>query len=460
MPEILKADIVVVGSGAGGATIAKELSKASKKKIYLLEKGSRPKRIGSELFASQIYDKCALFGRSKEGVIIYRAIALGGTTLVSCGNGVRSLESEFEKLGIDLKNEYEEAEKELNVISNPIISKTSRAIIEASKKLGINMIPMPKFFTPKNCTLCGRCVLGCRSMSKWSSLDYIEEARKNGVKIITNTDVHKILSYKGRATGVRGKRRGRGFVVKAKVIIVCAGGLGTPVILQNSGLEAGRKLFCDLLNVTYGISKEYSLLKEPSMSVVSDMNFFKEHGFILSPFIDSFLVLISLIPLGEDLRKKRLNWLLKRLKEEDGSSIDRLNIGYPAKSFRRRKVVGIMTKIKDSNTGSVDKKGIIGKTATEQDLSRLKNGALFAKKILSRMEIAPKTMVVTKTRGAHPGGTAAIGDVVDTNLETKIKGLYVSDASVFPESAGLPPILTIIALSKRLSKMLISDGLT
>ena len=459
MPEILKADIVVIGSGAGGATVAKELSRVSKKKIVLLEKGSSPKRVGSELFASQVYDKCALFSKSKEGVVIYRAITLGGTTLVSCGNGVRSLENELEKLGIDLEDEYEEAEKELNIIPNPIISKTSRAIIKASNNIGINMVPTPKFFTPKNCTLCGRCVLGCRSMSKWSSLNDIEEAKKNGVKVVTNSDIQKILSYKGRVIGARGKRRGRGLIVKAKLIIVCAGGLGTPVILQNSGLEAGKRLFCDLLNVTYGISKEYSLLKEPTMSVVSDMNFFKEHGFILSPFIDSFLVLLSLVPLGQDLKKKRLNWLLKRLREEDGSSIDKLDIGYPAKSFRRRKVVGIMTKIKDNNVGSVDKKGIISKTVTEQDLQRLKKGALLAKKILSGIGVDPKTMVVTKTRGAHPGGTAAIGDIVDTNLETKIKGLYVSDASVFPESAGLPPILTIVALSKRLSKILINKEL-
>jgi choline dehydrogenase-like flavoprotein len=41
--------------------------------------------------------------------------------------------------------------------------------------------------------------------------------------------------------------------------------------------------------------------------------------------------------------------------------------------------------------------------------------------------------------------------VVNTNLETDIKGLFVCDASVFPESTGLPPILTITALAKRLA---------
>jgi choline dehydrogenase-like flavoprotein len=62
--------------------------------------------------------------------------------------------------------------------------------------------------------------------------------------------------------------------------------------------------------------------------------------------------------------------------------------------------------------------------------------------------------MTTKIRGAHPGGTAAIGEVVNKNLETRIKGLFVSDASVLPTSPGLPPIVTIVALAKRLSKLL------
>jgi choline dehydrogenase-like flavoprotein len=46
---------------------------------------------------------------------------------------------------------------------------------------------------------------------------------------------------------------------------------------------------------------------------------------------------------------------------------------------------------------------------------------------------------------------------VDVNLETDIKGLFVADASVFPSAPGAPPILTIIALAKRLAKYLASQ---
>ena len=66
-------------------------------------------------------------------------------------------------------------------------------------------------------------------------------------------------------------------------------------------------------------------------------------------------------------------------------------------------------------------------------------------------------MTSTIFRGAHPGGTAAIGDVVDNNLKTEIDGLYVGDASVIPMSPGKPPILLILALALRLANHLIEE---
>jgi choline dehydrogenase-like flavoprotein len=55
---------------------------------------------------------------------------------------------------------------------------------------------------------------------------------------------------------------------------------------------------------------------------------------------------------------------------------------------------------------------------------------------------------------AHPGGTAKINDVVDTDLKTAIDNLYVCDCSVMPKAWGLPPTFSLIALGKRLAKHL------
>ena len=79
----------------------------------------------------------------------------------------------------------------------------------------------------------------------------------------------------------------------------------------------------------------------------------------------------------------------------------------------------------------------------------------MAREVLRRAGCDPSSLVVGPVRGAHPGATAAIGRVVDTNLETRVKNLFVSDASVLPEALGRPVVLTLIGLAKRLAAHLL-----
>ncbi len=57
---------------------------------------------------------------------------------------------------------------------------------------------------------------------------------------------------------------------------------------------------------------------------------------------------------------------------------------------------------------------------------------------------------------SQPSGTVRIGELLDNNLQTEVKNLYVCDASVFPQALARPTVLTIIALAKRLATRLIS----
>lgn len=75
-------------------------------------------------------------------------------------------------------------------------------------------------------------------------------------------------------------------------------------------------------------------------------------------------------------------------------------------------------------------------------------------KILIKAGADPDSIMIGSPIEGHPGGTAPMGKVVDENLETRVKNLYVCDASVFPRSPGRPPALSIIALAKRLAKQL------
>jgi len=91
---------------------------------------------------------------------------------------------------------------------------------------------------------------------------------------------------------------------------------------------------------------------------------------------------------------------------------------------------------------------------TENDRRKLDRGDQIAREILLKAGVGPSTLYTTRVRAGHPGGTAGISRVVDRELETEISGLYVSDASVLPTAPGLPPVVTLVALSKRLSKRL------
>jgi len=103
------------------------------------------------------------------------------------------------------------------------------------------------------------------------------------------------------------------------------------------------------------------------------------------------------------------------------------------------------------------KNGTIEKKITLRDLNLLKEGYNKSVELLKAIGVEPSSISSTPIRGAHPGGTAAIGRVVDKNLQTSVKGLFISDASVIPQAPGRPPILTIIALSKRLSKTIAQE---
>lgn len=422
--KIRQTEIVIVGSGAGGGTLARELSKKDKQ-VTIIEAGKKPiKKLGTLREALSLYDKLGLL-RSRGGIFLYRAITPGGTTVVSCGCGIRSLQKDFLKFGIDLENEFIETEQELNIAPLPEkkIKGGAQKIMRSTQELGYQMRPMPKFVNPKRCTSCGNCVLGCKSEAKWTANCYLNQAVENGASLFPETKVIKVLHSNERATGVEvigpnGLER-----IMAKKIILAAGGLGTPVILQRSGVDAGRKLFCDLFNVTYGAIKEINKSTEISMALIDD-EFYDSERFILSPFIDPLL---------------------------------QFQFFTRFKFFSREKCLGIMTKIADESIGKVDDKGNITKFATSRDQEKLNKGAGIARKILIKAGANPISVMTTSIRGAHPGGTAAIGEVINENLETKIKNLFVCDASTFPVAAGLPPILTIIALAKWLAKKLTSQ---
>ena len=216
--------------------------------------------------------------------------------------------------------------------------------------------------------------------------------------------------------------------VEAPTVILAAGGIGSPIILQHSGLsEAGRGMTMDTTVMVCGESRDEGMSLDPPMAVsyCDDKN-----GYMLSTLIDPWL----LYPLIHTWHGPR----------------------NPLRFLRYGKTMGIMIKLKDEISGGISVEGKISKTLTEQDRWRLNHASNTARKILIRAGCKPDSVFVGPLRGTHPSGTVRIGELLSTQLESPVKGLYVSDASCFPEALDRPTVLTLIALSKRLAKHLLS----
>lgn len=457
-------DFIIAGAGLSGLVLAKQLALRDKK-ILILERGGFIHKVGAIKYAAGFYDSFAL-AKSRQGVIIYRVFGVGGTSIVSCGNAVEFSKEDYARMGLDLAEELKEAKTECFVKEQGLpLGRASIRIMQEANKLGYDMRPMPKFNIAGKCMSCGDCVLGCRYGVKWTSEECLTQLKlkEGNINLITNFLVKKVIDKHSAAIGVEGVHSGihkqRFFADK---IILCSGGLGTPVILQNSGVSSGENLFVDFFNITYGISKEYNQKKEPSMSVVCD-KFHKDGGFILSPFIDNIASLSTGVEFRQILNVFKLNKLIEiMVKFTDKNAVrvyqnrqtDKVIMDNDVSVFKLNRLMGIMTKIADESAGRVYKNGRVDKVPTENDLKKLKKGSYLASEILLNCGIEPKSIFVTKPKGAHPAGTAAIGKVVNKNLETQMKNLYVCDASVLPFSTGLPPILTLAALAKWFGKRL------
>ncbi len=428
-------DVIVIGTGAGGSTVAKDLA-LNEKKVLILEKGRR-QNDGSyvkHMKTKKIYLKNNL---SNEDKINYEFLTLpleltnieeiGGTTTSSIGNACfscsgcysNSIMQQFEDKNLDIFEELLEASGELNVKYFPkkLWGHSTQLIAKAGQELGYIVEPMPKFINFEKCKLCGKCVNGCLFGAKWDGTQFINEALEYGAELIEDINVFEILHENNNVVGVVGiNSNNEKKIFKSKIVILSAGALNTPIILKNSGIEnVGNQIFFDIFTTIGGYLKDANLKNELMMGVKAEFG-----PYFLSPHYS-----MQLLPL---MNKKAIE-----ATEKD--------------------VIGLMLKFADTCIGTIDKDGNIEKTLSKVDVDLIKEGYEKAINILLEMGVPKESIVETSLKGAHPGGTAAIGEVVDNNFETEIKGLYVCDASVIPEAPGRPPILTIVAIAKKVAKI-------
>jgi choline dehydrogenase-like flavoprotein len=411
MLRTIRAEFVIVGSGPGGATVADELA-ARGKDVCILEKGNLQSR--SRLHRNRgrfssagpaIIRKALGIRPASRNIPVRTWIGVGGTSMVASANAVRGWEKELLEHGIDIAEELTELEKTIPVTPMPdrLIGKGARMLLKAADSLGIRMESIPKMIDTQRCDSCGNCNSGCPKDAKWTAEWFLRRAQDNGAVLMPDMTATGIIVSNGRAAGIRARGPGgEEVMVEAGKIILAAGAMATPVILQNAGLSsAGRNLFCHPFHVVHGPVPGQNIGKEPR-AVFCDQ-FLEKDGFLLAN--DTFA----------------------------GN-------------------LGIMVKTRDEADGRVFPSGAVHKRFTPALLEKSRVSVKIAREILGEAGVSKRKTEVRFHAALHPGGTAAIGHVVDARMETEIRNCFVADASLLPSPTGVPPLLTIMALAKHVAK--------
>lgn len=430
-------DIVIIGSGPAGATLARQLAKSGQKlRVLLLERGRdwRKSKLYGTYPGAMLYTDKASFLTTTGGLSIIRPLMLGGATSMYCACAADPLPWWHDKYGIDLMPYSRQTRQELaiNPLPAALRGKASTRIAEAAAACGQEWAAQDKFMSPArsanfNCR--ATCMLGCRCGAKWNAAEFVDEAQAAGGEVWTRAYVKKVIIEDGQAIGVLGHIGRKSFMVTAKRIIIAAGGIGSATLLQKSGLVGpGQGMTMDTTVMVYGHAPFKGNGNEPPMtwSYADD-----EIGVLFSTLIDPWL-----------------NYPVAMLRK--GPS-------YAMSWHRWGRTLGIMIKLKDEISGRVSAEAKIQKGLTANDRKRLSQAESVAEKVLLEAGCNPDTIFTTPLRGTHPSGTVRIGHMLNTDLETEIKNLLVCDASVFPEALARPTVLTIISLAKRLAHKLIID---
>src|SRR5512137_2260159 len=174
-PILLQADVIVIGSGPGGATLARDLAQQGKKKVLLLERGIdyRPLAYYGTYLGALIYSDRMSLLFTQEGLNIVRPLMVGGATSMYCGCAAPPPNWLKAKYGVDIDQPVSETMEELEIAPLPaeLRGEASTRSAQAAQALGYDWQPQLKFIRPSRAKkfqeACGaRCMVGCRCGAK------------------------------------------------------------------------------------------------------------------------------------------------------------------------------------------------------------------------------------------------------------------------------------------------------
>ncbi|HEY8779036.1 MAG TPA: GMC family oxidoreductase [Solirubrobacterales bacterium] len=476
-------DVVIVGSGAGGASAATVLAEAGLD-VVVLEAGehfTRDSYPHDPIEAvTSLYREAGLTvadGRPPVPVPVGRAV--GGTTVINSGTCFRAPEPVLrnwdEEYGVgwatDLDAEYSEAEEFLRVtpLDPERMGRNGQLAMEGARALGASGGPISR--NAGNCVQCSSCPFGCTIDAKRGMhVSYLPRAVAAGARVRQRVEVQRILIEDGRAVGVEclaaaGEHNGnrRHYTVRARAVIAAGGALGTPELLLRSGLggdQVGRNLHLHpaaWIGARYpeevrgwdGVMQSYYIDEWEPQSILLEATF-------------------TPLPFGGA-------WLLGTGRKHQEAMLGFSHIG------------SIGVHLSDRSSGRIGLSGDGSLRAsyrlTDDDAHRLAFGIARAAEIhfaagatevypnigrigvlkfdqLADFEATAIKPSELRLEAFHPMGSARIaadpakGVCSSDGAVNGVGDLYVTDGSLFPTSVGVNPMMTIIAFSTRIAAAL------
>ena len=424
---------VVIGSGAGGAMCARELQ--GKFQVTVLEAGREFQPFKLNLSWIEKFRKTRLLADAREIGWIFPAMRIrraganmilvsgrgsGGTTTLSTGNALRR-DGDLRALGIDLDEEFSQLARDIPVFSGHQEKwrPRTRDFFTICRDMKLDPQIMPKMGDYARCRGCGRCVLGCPYGVKWDSRQLLDQAQRRGARFLTSRRVERVVHEKGRARGVWARHHVKKVFFPADLVVLAAGGLGTPQILQDSGIACEARLFVDpVLCVAAEMEGSFQNHELPMPFAV------QKNGYIISPYFD------------------HLSFFFNREWRQPSNNI-----------------YSLMIKLADESQGEIAQ-GRIRKTLTATDRERLGEAAATCAEMFQRAGVDKSRLFFGSLNAGHPGGMLPLTAATTKTLRDPRlpENMFVADASLFPVAPGNPPILTIMALAKRIAKLCRRDG--
>lgn len=487
-------DIVIIGSGAGGGTVADRLIPLAKSgvKIAILESGPHYPR---GYFTQREIEMMGLLRNNgawptKDGAITIAAgHAVGGSTLMYTGVTFRAPDNVIEEWNVpgltpgDLKGRFDRLWKELNVTEPgpDMVNDNNRLFREGCEKLGwsVNKIHL----NIKDCKQEGFCNIGCSGGAKQGTTEVQLPAAMNaGIELIPNFTVNLIRDgtvsgyiAKTPAGTLPGRHADGPVEIKAEKVILSAGSPGSPALLLKSGFgkefpALGRYVTLHPAQTVYGIYPDVIKNYRGFPKIYYTSEFTKSHHhFIETAFYYPFVTTKHLGLWGDDLRETMKSYdrlmCIIILNHDDADPENRVVIdgkGNPQISYRLSK--GSVSSLCHAQAQATR---IMFASGCEKAVMPCADRPVFSRSEVPDSELEDfinagnYVPIKVPVASAHPQGGCRMGETRSdsvTNSFGQVHGypwLFVADASLFPQSSHVNPYLTVMALADRIAENIV-----